>query len=485
MRRNKRLVEAGPEEILSIVDREPTNSVNVATAVSRLAKMARRTTNAVGGDGRWRALRGRVVYLRGALGARELANITHGYALLGRADCVGVADVPFKELALEIPRVADDFLPRHVGNVLWGFGKMRAYGKVPKRAFAALDAAIARTAPAMNAQEVANSLWGLTMFHRKPAPAATDALLAAVDALGGEDGSLDRQSISNVFWSLATLHLPPPEGCWARLCGGLRAVCALMNCQEASNVYWAVGSLGVGAAPRVVDVETKRALEALAFRLAPRLDVQGCSNCYRAFALLSWTPTRDARDALEAAAVRLAPDLNPLAVSSVIRGLAAIAAAGAGTADAPSADAVDALEVAFRREAKSMRAPELAKALASLRLVREPSERTLAKAAAALEHVGVYSCHVAESCLRTLGATAWYTPPATLLDTLARICPSEVRAALAAEFTDPTSAVAAALARAAADDGPSASKAADAPPTAAPEGAALEDAAGAPIMQGN
>ena len=91
--RNKRIIAARySQQIHAIVAQERLNYVNVATAVSRLAKIG-----SVGGGGEaWTRLRSVVVPLcAAAMGPREVANIIHGYARLRRCG-----------LAVEMVRVA-------------------------------------------------------------------------------------------------------------------------------------------------------------------------------------------------------------------------------------------------------------------------------------------------------------------------------------------------------------------------------------------
>ena len=422
MRRNARITSAEPDEILDIVEREPLNGVNVATAVTRLARRSRPDRfQPRAGDARWATLARRVRDLAPELGAREVANAVHGYAMLDRDERVPRRHVPLHALAGELPRVAACMRPQHVGNALWGFGRLRALGKPSPDAHDALEAAVAREASRFKSQELANTLWGLAMLARKPAAAAADALFAAAAALA-DDGALDRQACTNVFWSLASLSLAPPERTWAALRRALRRHAPELDRQELCNALWAVRVLAE-LPGQPCDAGTLAALgDAVALR-GPELDVQCFANCCRLVRALDWVPGAAALDAIYSAGLRLAPKLMPAAVAAALAGFARL-----GAARPAAAAAADAALAALGREARRMRAPELFAALTSLPdLGRDVPEKARAQLDLAVEgEGGTFQPETADLALR---AYARLDPPPrdSLVRKLAAFCEPAAR----------------------------------------------------------
>ena len=101
--RNRRIVHARrAEEIHQIVASEPLSMVNAATAVTRLARLG--TTN-IGNETPWAKLRDAVAAACGAFGAREVANVLHGYGKLSKCG-LGTSLVPLDALAAVAEREA-------------------------------------------------------------------------------------------------------------------------------------------------------------------------------------------------------------------------------------------------------------------------------------------------------------------------------------------------------------------------------------------
>ena len=423
MRRNARITSAEPDEILDIVEREPLNGVNVATAVTRLARRSRPDRfQPRAGDARWATLARRVRDLAPELGAREVANAVHGYAMLDRDERAPRRHVPLHALAGELPRVAACMRPQHVGNALWGFGRLRALGKPSPDAHDALEAAVAREARRFKSQELANTLWGLAMLARKPGAAAADALFAAAAALADDD-ALDRQACTNVLWSLASLSLAPPERTWAALRRALQRHAPELDRQELCNALWAVRVLAElpGAVP--CDAGTLAALgDAVAARGA-ELDVPGFANCCRLVRAVGWVPGAAALDAVYSAGLRLAPKFAPAAVAAALAGFTRL-----GAATPAAAAAADAALAALGREARRMRAPELFAALTSLPdLGRDVPAKARAQLDLAVEgERGTFQPETADLALR---AYARLDPPPrdSLVRKLAAFCEPAAR----------------------------------------------------------
>ena len=113
-------------EILSIVaDRgERLDSVNVATAVNRLYKVANARDN-LRGDPRYARLLELVRRLCRAFRAREVANVVHGLGVLCADRGAGDVDAETAgEVMLAVEREIDSMIPQAVANVYNGLTKL-------------------------------------------------------------------------------------------------------------------------------------------------------------------------------------------------------------------------------------------------------------------------------------------------------------------------------------------------------------------------
>ena len=170
---NSNISRAGfVEAILELVDEhhKAFNYINVATAITRIAKLARQQrrsggSNAViqdaplASDERYVKLMGLVVQELQSFQAREVANVFSGFATL-QTECGVTAELDLLLLlGTAMERVAPDMNAQNIANTLNAYSKLEeAAAEMPLSLRDVLSEAAERVAPDMNAQEVANSL---------------------------------------------------------------------------------------------------------------------------------------------------------------------------------------------------------------------------------------------------------------------------------------------------------------------------------------
>jgi hypothetical protein len=145
---------------------------------------------------------------------------------------------------------------------------------------AALEAAVVRVGPVMNAQDTANTAWSFATLRLMPGAGAIAALEAALVRVG--PGMTD-QNVANTAWSFATLGLMP------------------------------------GA-------EARAALEAEVVRVGPGMQPQHVANTAWSFATLELMPGAEARAALEVAVVRTSPSMTPQQLANMLWSFSTLAA---------------------------------------------------------------------------------------------------------------------------------------------------------------
>jgi hypothetical protein len=150
------------EAILDLVDQhhETFNDINVATAVTRIAKLAKVTRDVpLASDGRYAKLMGLVVQQLPSFGARGVVNVFSGLAIL-QVECGVAADADLLvKLGAAFARVAPNMDSQGVANTLNACSKLEdAAAEMPRSLRDALAEVAERVAPDMNAQEVANTL---------------------------------------------------------------------------------------------------------------------------------------------------------------------------------------------------------------------------------------------------------------------------------------------------------------------------------------
>jgi len=160
------------EAILDIVDEhhKTFNNINVATAVTRIAKLARQQRRSGGSDAatqgaplasdeRYAKLLGLVVQELQSFEPRHVSNVFSGLATL-QTECGVTAEADLLVLlGATMERVAPDMNAQNIANTLSAYSKLEeAAAEMPRSLRGALAQAAERVPPDMNAQEVANTL---------------------------------------------------------------------------------------------------------------------------------------------------------------------------------------------------------------------------------------------------------------------------------------------------------------------------------------
>jgi hypothetical protein len=107
----------------------------------------------------------------------------------------------------------------------------------------ALEAAAVRVAPSMNAQAVANIIWGLATLGWQAGEAPMRGALEAAAVRVAP--SMQPQNLANTIWGLATLDWQAGEGLMRdALEAAAGRVAPSMNPQEVANTIWGLATIG-------------------------------------------------------------------------------------------------------------------------------------------------------------------------------------------------------------------------------------------------
>ena len=312
------------DEILSIVaDRgERLDSVNVATAVNRLYKVANARDN-LRGDPRYARLLELVRRLCRAFRAREVANVVHGLGVLCADRGAGDVDAETAgEVMLAVEREIDSMNPQAIANVYNGLTKLpaaaaamsperwrrlseaashlapemnsqdiantlNALGKIDAAAEAVssgtgwsrLIEAAERRAPEMNAQEIANTLNALGKIDAAERAVSSGAgwsrLIGAAERRAPEMNAQDIAHVLNALGKISAAAEAVSSAGWSRFATAVERTSGAMNAQEMSNVVNAYAEMrGVPEAPEAVSAAGWRSLAAVARRTAPAMNSQ-------------------------------------------------------------------------------------------------------------------------------------------------------------------------------------------------------------------
>ena len=193
-------------ELLSIVAERggDFNEVNVATAVNKLAKVARERDN-LRGDPRYARLLELVRLRCRELQARHVANVVHGLGVLCADRGAGDVDAETAgEGMLAVEREIDSMNPQAIANVYNGLTKLPAAAAAmsPER-WRRLSEAASHLAPEMTAQGIANTLNALGKIDAAERAVSSGAgwsrLIEAAERLAPK---MNAQSIANVLNAL-------------------------------------------------------------------------------------------------------------------------------------------------------------------------------------------------------------------------------------------------------------------------------------------
>ena len=325
-------------ELLSIVAERggDFNEVNVATAVNKLAKVARERDN-LRGDPRYARLLELVRLRCRELQARHVANVVHGLGVLCADKGAGDVDADTAgELIRMVERNAGGFNSQNVSNVYNGLTKLpAAAAAMSLERWRRLSEAASRFAAEMNSQDIANTLNALGKIDAAAEVISSGTgwsrLIEAAERLAPE---MKAQEIANTLNALgkvdAAAEVVSSGTGWSRLIGAAERLTPEMNNQNIANVLNALGK--IDAAERAVSSGTGWSrLIGAAERLAPEMTSQNIANTLNALGKIGAAERAVSSGTgwsrLIGAAERLAPEMNAQDIAHVLNALGKIDAA--------------------------------------------------------------------------------------------------------------------------------------------------------------
>jgi len=201
------------EAVLELLDQhhEAFNYINVATAVTRIAKLAREqrrsgSSNAVtrdaplAADERYVNLMRLVVHHLQSFKAREVANVISGLATL-HIECGVTAEIDLLvQVGAAMERVAHGMTAQNVANTLSAYSKLEAAAaEMPRSLRGVLAQAAERVAPDMNAQEVGNTLNAYSKLREAAAEMPRSLRGALAEAAERVAPDMNAQSVANTL----------------------------------------------------------------------------------------------------------------------------------------------------------------------------------------------------------------------------------------------------------------------------------------------
>jgi uncharacterized membrane protein YgcG len=171
---------------------------------------------------------------------------------------------------------------RNASAILHAAGKLKS--PPSKAALVELVAEAMRLAPRMNAQSLANSLWGMASLGLFELPALQTFVLGMKEAPSAGKEALKPQEVANAIWALASLGYKSPPHSIAHYTPNLGRILVeralplipAFNAQDVSNILWALPLLGVTDGP------TLATLLSTAARLAPSMTPQNITMTLKA-----------------------------------------------------------------------------------------------------------------------------------------------------------------------------------------------------------
>ena len=223
-------------ELLSIVAERggDFNEVNVATAVNKLAKVARERDN-LRGDPRYARLLELVRLRCRELQARHVANVVHGLGVLCADKGAGDVDADTAgELIRMVERNAGGSNSQNVSNVYNGLTKLTKLGKIDAAAEAVssgagwsrLIGAAERLAPEMNSQNIANVLNALGKIEAAAGAVSSAGWSHFATAVERTSGAMNAQDVSNVVNAYTEMRMRVSEAPEAVSDAGWRSLAA-------------------------------------------------------------------------------------------------------------------------------------------------------------------------------------------------------------------------------------------------------------------
>ena len=269
-------------ELLSIVAERggDFNEVNVATAVNKLAKVARERDN-LRGDPRYARLLELVRLRCRELQARHVANVVHGLGVLCADKGAGDVDADTAgELIRMVERNAGGFNSQNVSNVYNGLTKLpAAAAAMSLERWRRLSEAASRFAAEMNSQDIVNTLNALGKIDAAERAVSSGAGWSRlIGAAEREAPEMNAQNIANVLNALGKIEAAAEKVSstgWSHFATAVERTSGAMNAQDLSNVVNAYAEMrGVPEAPEAVSAAGWRSLAAVARRTAPAMNSQ-------------------------------------------------------------------------------------------------------------------------------------------------------------------------------------------------------------------
>jgi len=271
-------------ELLSIVAERggDFNEVNVATAVNKLAKVARERDN-LRGDPRYARLLELVRLRCRELQARHVANVVHGLGVLCADKGAGDVDADTAgELIRMVERNAGGFNSQNVSNVYNGLTKLpAAAAAMSLERWRRLSEAASRFAAEMNSQDIVNTLNALGKIDAAAEAVSSGAgwsrLIGAAERLAPE---MNSQNIANVLNALGKIEAAAgavSSAGWSHFATAVERTSGAMNAQGVSNVLNAYAEMREPEAPEAVSDAGWRLLAAAAKRTAAAMTSQELS----------------------------------------------------------------------------------------------------------------------------------------------------------------------------------------------------------------
>jgi len=271
-------------ELLSIVAERggDFNEVNVATAVNKLAKVARERDN-LRGDPRYARLLELVRLRCRELQARHVANVVHGLGVLCADKGAGDVDADTAgELIRMVERNAGGFNSQNVSNVYNGLTKLpAAAAAMSLERWRRLSEAASRFAAEMNSQDIANTLNALGKIDAAAEAVSSGAgwsrLIGAAERLAPEMNNQNIANVLNALGKIAAAAEKVSSAGWSRFATAVERTSGAMYAQGVSNVLNAYAEMREPEAPEAVSDAGWRLLAAAAKRTAAAMTSQELS----------------------------------------------------------------------------------------------------------------------------------------------------------------------------------------------------------------
>ena len=261
--------------------------MNVATAVNKLAKVARERDN-LRGDPRYARLLELVRLRCRELQARHVANVVHGLGVLCADKGAGDVDADTAgELIRMVERNAGGSNSQNVSNVYNGLTKLTKLGKIDAAAEAVssgagwsrLIGAAERLAPEMNSQNIANVLNALGKIDAAERAVSSGTgwsrLIGAAERLAPEMNAQDIAHVLNALGKIDAAAVKVSSAGWSHFATAVERTSGVMIAQNVSNVVNAYAEMRrVPEAPEAVSDAGWRSLAAAARRTAPAMTSQ-------------------------------------------------------------------------------------------------------------------------------------------------------------------------------------------------------------------